>query len=142
MITKTAPSYPFSIFMAGSIEHAILHCQEYCDEEGYCVTVTPTTYVYRNGQEPGFIVGLINYPRFPSTPDEIFRIARDIADKLRLHLYQDSYSIQTPTETHWFSWRDECGLCGGSFTDEAHAMLSGDCPTEAMTPHSTMRKDM
>jgi hypothetical protein len=24
----------------------------------------------------------------------------------------------------------ECGLCGGSFDDERHVYLSGDCPTE------------
>ena len=134
MITKTAPSYPVSIFMAGDIDHAMHHCRAYCDDVGFCVTVTPTDYIYRDGQEDGFIVGLINYPRFPATPEQIFKIANEIADKLRRHLYQDSYSIQTPTETHWFSWRDEkevCGLCGGSFMDDAHTMLSGDCPTEA-----------
>ncbi len=134
MIAKTAPSYPVSIFMAGDIEHAIHHCRAYCDYVGFCVTVTPTTYVYTGGQEAGFIVGLINYPRFPATPEQIFKIANEIADKLRQQLFQDSYSIQTSTETHYFSWRNEpvdiCGLCEGSFTDDAHAMLSGDCPTE------------
>ncbi len=137
MITKTAPSYPVSIFMAGDIDHAIHHCAAYCDDVGFCVTVSPTTYVYTGGQEAGFIVGLINYPRYPATTDEIFRAAREIADKLRMHLYQDSYSIQTPTETHYFSWRNEpvdiCGLCDGSFSDDTHALRSGDCPTE-ITP--------
>ena len=42
-------------------------CQEYCNEVGLCVTVTPTTYVYKDGQEPGIVVGLIRYPRFPET---------------------------------------------------------------------------
>ena len=105
MITKTASSYPVSIFMAGDYIAAVDYCREYCNLNGYCVTVTPTEYVYAFGQEPGLIVGLINYPRFPATPDEIFKIACEIAEKLRQQLYQDSYSIQTPTETHWFSNR-------------------------------------
>jgi hypothetical protein len=37
----------------------------YCDRVGLCVTVTPTTFCYTNGREPGAILGLIHYPRFP-----------------------------------------------------------------------------
>jgi len=105
MITKTAQSYPISIFMAGDISRAVECCRAYCDEMGFCVTVTPTTYVYTSGQEAGFIVGLINYPRFPSRPDELLDRAVEVAEKLRDELHQDSFSIQTPTDTHWFSRR-------------------------------------
>lgn len=106
MKEETSPSFPVSIFMAGDIAKATEICRAYCDETGFCVTVTPTTYVYTRGQEAGFIVGLINYPRFPSDDDTITARAFDMADRLREALGQDSYSIQTPGETHFRSWRD------------------------------------
>ena len=52
--------------MAGDIEVARKVCHDFCDELGWCVTVTPTTYVYRGREEAGFIVGAINYARFPA----------------------------------------------------------------------------
>ena len=107
MIPQSAPSFPVSIFMAGDALEASKICREYCDEVGYCVTVTPTTYVYRDGEEGGFIVGLINYPRFPASPFEISSHAVRIADRLRERLGQDSYSIQYPNQTVWHSWRTD-----------------------------------
>lgn len=59
----SAPSCPVSIFIAGDFDEARDLCRAFCDEEGLCVTVTPTTYVYTGGEEDGVIVGLINYPR-------------------------------------------------------------------------------
>jgi hypothetical protein len=38
--------------------------------------------------------------------------------------------IDFPAWKEKWAAEDECGLCGGSFSDDAHAMLSGDCPTE------------
>ncbi len=38
-------------------------------------------------------VGLINYPRFPSTPEAIFERAVALADLLRDRLCQHSYSV-------------------------------------------------
>ena len=44
-------------------------CQEFCDSYKWCVTVTPTLFVYESGKlrgnEPGAIVGIMQYPRFP-----------------------------------------------------------------------------
>jgi hypothetical protein len=107
MIVKTAHSFPVSIFMAGDINHAQRVCSEHCDEVGLCVTLTPTTYVYTGGQEAGFVVGLINYPRFPQGPEELHSRALELGMRLRLALGQDSFSIQTNPQTTWFSWREE-----------------------------------
>ena len=46
-------------------------CKEYCDEVGLCVTFKLVEFLYINGDESGVEVGLINYPRFKSTPTEI-----------------------------------------------------------------------
>lgn len=105
MRQSTAPSYPVSIFIAGDYDKAREVCRAYCDETGFCVTVTATRYVYTDGEEAGVIVGLINYPRFPLPPDEMQDRAVTIADRLRLALGQESYSIQYPHRTVWHSWR-------------------------------------
>jgi hypothetical protein len=102
-----APSYPVSILMAGDCDAAKQICREYCDEVGLCVTVTPTSYVYTGRGDAGFIVGLINYPRFPASSFEIASRAVQLADRLRTKLGQESYSIQYPDQTVWHSWRGE-----------------------------------
>jgi hypothetical protein len=71
------------------------------------VTVTRTTYIYTGGEQDGVIVGLINYPRFPSEPVLIEDRAIWLAKELREALGQESFSVQTPTTTTWFSWRAE-----------------------------------
>lgn len=78
------------------IEEAEAICQEYCDEVSLCVTVTPTRFIYKKGNEPGCIVGLINYPRFPSTPEEIFDKAVNLANLLMIELGQFRVTIQAP----------------------------------------------
>lgn len=107
MFEKQCSSFPVSIFIAGNANLARQICQEYCDRVGFCVTVTETQYVYTNGKEPGVIIGLINYPRFPYTASEIIRRATTLGDMLRDHLGQQSYTIQTPVKTIWRSWREE-----------------------------------
>lgn len=105
----SAPSYPISIYMAGDYSKAVAICQRYCDAQGLCVTVEPCVYVYTGGQEDGVRVGLINYPRFPKTPDELDAIAQDLAWWLRLGLDQESFTIETPRAAHWHSWREAPG---------------------------------
>ena len=73
--------------------------QEYCDRVGLCVTVTETTFIYTKGREPGIIVGLINYPRFPKDPEDIKNIALDLANKLKHYCNQNRVSIVFPDET-------------------------------------------
>lgn len=100
-------SYPVFIFIAGDYAKALELCRAYCDETGFCVTVTPTAYVYTGGQEAGVIVGLINYPRFPSEPHAIWHRADELGKRLRVGLGQESYTIQAPDKTVWFSHRKE-----------------------------------
>lgn len=103
-------SYPVSIFIAGDYEAAHEACLAYCRDVGLCVTVTRTSYVYTGGAEGGVIVGLINYPRFPAEPRAIWWQAEQLAAHLRLMLRQDSYTIQAPDKTVWFSHRKEAEI--------------------------------
>lgn len=100
-----APSIRYDIFIAGDLAQAKQVCRKYCFEVGLCVTVEPVTYIYTGGEEEGVRIGLINYPRFPSTGEEIQKKARSLADLLMHRLCQHSYSIVGPDQTEWFSRR-------------------------------------
>lgn len=70
-----------------TVEMARKICQDYCNAVGLCVTLTETEFIYTDGNEHGCMVGLINYPRFPSTPEKILEHALAIA-KLLLDAYK------------------------------------------------------
>lgn len=123
MIRVECPSYPVQIFIATmgyardvSFDHAKAICDSFCEQVGLCVTVTATDFVYTGGWEPGVIVGLINYPRFPKAPAEIFDLAERLAADLCDGLHQQSYSIQAPDKTVWISHRsaDAQGIEAGT----------------------------
>ena len=105
--TEACAAYSVRIFMAGDYDAARVICRHFCDKEGLCVTVTPTSYVYTGGEEAGFIVESINYPRFPKQVGLIYAAAHELAEMLRAGLMQQSYTIQTPDAAFWFSWREE-----------------------------------
>lgn len=99
------PTIRFDIFIAGDFAQAKQACREYCYAVGLCVTVEAVTYIYTGGEEEGVRVGLINYPRFPASRDEIRYKAKELAEKLLDRLCQHSYSLVGPDETEWFSRR-------------------------------------
>jgi hypothetical protein len=104
------PSYPVSIFIATGFarpDQVRRMVRDHCDNVGLCVTVTETRYCYTRGEESGVIVGLINYPRFPSSPATIWQRAEELAAELCTGLNQQSYTIQAPDKTVWFSHRKE-----------------------------------
>lgn len=102
---KSAETIRFDIFMAGDIAQAKQVCREYCFKIGLCVTVEPTTYIYTDGEEEGFRIGLINYPRFPSSATVLSAAAKGLANLLMERLCQHSYSIVGPNKSEWTSRR-------------------------------------
>lgn len=101
MNPTTCPTAWARIYMAGVLSDAERVCREYCFNVGACVTVTPTNYIYSGGQESGFIVGLINYPRFPATQEAILSRANVLARMLADALHQRSWTVETPEATTW-----------------------------------------
>jgi hypothetical protein len=89
--------------MAGDITQAKQVCREYCWEVGLCVTIEPTTYIYTAGEEEGFRVRLINYPRFPNNYDGLRARAVALAARLAIKCCQRSYTIAGPDTTEWFT---------------------------------------
>lgn len=67
--------------------------QEHVDKVGLAVTFTPTIFIYSGGNEPGLIIGLINYPRFPKSNEQIEDIAIVLAQKLKETYGQDRVTI-------------------------------------------------
>jgi hypothetical protein len=107
-VLSKVESYSASIYVGlkerdSGITHQLYElnalCQEYVDKKGLCVTVTPTYFMYTDGNEPGAIVGLINYPRFPSSPEIIKETAIELASIILNKLDQYRISIDLPGET-------------------------------------------
>ncbi|MGV8955741.1 MAG: hypothetical protein ACOH2M_31900 [Cypionkella sp.] len=107
MKVTVAPTIRFDIFIAGDADQAKQVCREHCFAVGLCVTVEPVSYIYTGGEEAGIRVGLINYPRFPTT----FQALKNRADALGLllmeRLLQHSFCVIGPGETTWYSRRPE-----------------------------------
>lgn len=81
------------VFMAGDVEHAKQVTRRWCKESPCCVTVTPTTFIYRGGEESGFVIGFRNYPRFPNDSHTLRRMAAELAELIREQSGQDSYMV-------------------------------------------------
>lgn len=116
MTITTVPTFTANIYVGYKhrptgelIQESVVRSaiQGYVDAAGLCVTFTPTSYIYTNGNELGVIVGLINYPRFPSTPEVIREHALAIAEMLLTVCRQFKVSVVMPDETVMLSSAEE-----------------------------------
>jgi hypothetical protein len=105
MKTLTAPTYWARIYLSGPIDVARQVCRAECLREGLCVTIEPTTFIYTGGEEAGYVVGLVNYPRFPASGDEISARADALAVALLVATHQHSALVATPDATVWHTLR-------------------------------------
>ena len=99
-------TFTAEIHIAGDISRIREICGDYC-ESGFCVSITPTEYVYTYGREAGAIVGIINYPRFPRTSDQIKSKALELAEIIIIGAHQGSCSVVCTDETFFISRRSE-----------------------------------
>lgn len=107
MKSTTLPTYTIRLYLSGPIEVAKQLIREHVKVYPQCVTVEPTTFLYTGGEEQGYVVGLVNYPRFPSTPKALDIFARDLAWRLLAGTHQHSALIVTPAETTWITDRKD-----------------------------------
>lgn len=105
MFTKQTDTYEAKIYIAGAIEVAKQVIREEC-LKGLCVTIEPTHYIYTQGEEVGYVVGLINYPRFPASNEDIYSQAVALGMKLLMETYQGSFTIVATDKTEFFSIRE------------------------------------
>ncbi|RMP39858.1 MULTISPECIES: hypothetical protein [Pseudomonas] len=105
MNSRNTETYWIELHLSGPIEVAKQVIRAECLRQGLCVTIQPTTFVYTGGEESGYTVGLLNYPRFPSTPIDLESRARALMDLLLSATYQHSALMVTPSVTEWITNR-------------------------------------
>lgn len=112
MVGTEYPKIPYPKPVTICVKKSIYEiCQEYVtkvkdeseDNIGLCVTITPTCYEYPGGWENGFIVGLINYPRFPSSNKHLIDHSLKLAEVLMKEFEQLRVSVVTPDKTYMLS---------------------------------------
>lgn len=99
-----AATHRVDIHIAGSRAAAIEACREFC-LRGLCVSIAEEDFVFTGGMESGVRIGLINYPRFPKSREDIFSVAVELAQFLIERLHQQSCSVVGDTSTVWLSRR-------------------------------------
>lgn len=103
----TEPTCVITVYVAGDYQAARASLRRQCFEDGLCVTVMPTTFVYTGGAEEGVAVGFVNYPRFPTTFEALKSRAIQVAERLMVDLCQWSALVVTPENTVWLNNRPE-----------------------------------
>lgn len=93
------------IYIAGPIEVAKQLLRAEVLREGLCVTIEPTLFIYTGGEEAGYVVGLVNYPRFPRPQSEIHDRAMGILLLLLDGTFQHSAMLMEPLASVWVSKR-------------------------------------
>lgn len=98
---KQVPTYTVQLYIGGNIEEAKRQLNMICYLEGLCVTIEPTTFIYTGGTEQGMVIGFVNYPRFPKTPETIWNLAVEIAHILIPALNQKTALLVAMDRTAW-----------------------------------------
>jgi len=102
---KQVESYWCKIYIAGDYQEIKTLCRQFCFDFPFCVTITPTTYIYQGGAEDGAEIGIISYAKFPKLKKQLFDIASELAGKIMERESQWCYTILTPSKSVWFSRR-------------------------------------
>ncbi len=106
MQIKTSTTYQIELFLSGPVEVAKQILRRKCYEQGMCVTIEPTTFIYTGGEEAGYKIGLLNYPRFPKNPKELKQTANELLHLLIEETHQHSGLMVSPEETIWITRRE------------------------------------
>lgn len=106
MNERICESYKVKLYLSGSYDDAIRACRQYVNDVGLCVTVERADYVYSYGMESGVVVGLLNYPRFPATKDQVYKKAEGLAIYLKRELCQSSVLIDDGETAKWLTTRE------------------------------------
>jgi hypothetical protein len=96
-------TYNVKIYLSGPIEVAKQIIREHLFEHPLCVTIDPTTFIYMGGEETGYVVGLLNYPKFPTAPNELAIRASMLAILLLEKTFQRTALVVTPEQTTWIT---------------------------------------
>ena len=107
MIERECPTLRYQLYLSGPIEIAKQVIRRECLREGLCVTIEPAMFIYTGGEETGYVVGLLNYPRFPSDELKLRQRARDLMLLLLEETFQESALLIGPSTTEWVTKRKQ-----------------------------------
>jgi len=99
MRTETTDTYWTRIYMAGDVSHAKIVLRKYLFENPGCVNISASDYIYTGGEETGFVVEYINYPKFPKCNTELLVEANVLANHLMAELGQRSCTVMNPEKS-------------------------------------------
>lgn len=99
---KEVKTFWCKIYISGSREIIEQICRREC-LRGLCVNIKETKFIYTGGEEVGVEIGLINYPRFPTTAEDLWLDAVGLAINLLSETYQKSALVMSPTLTSWIT---------------------------------------
>lgn len=102
MLTQECSSFWARIYIAGPINIAEQIVREFV-MQGACVNIYQNKYIYTGGEELGYVVEFINYPRFLSSEERILENCIALADKLLDKTFQKSYTVVTPNKSYFKS---------------------------------------
>jgi hypothetical protein len=93
--------------MAGDFNTAKQTCRKFCVSHNLCVNIFETDYIYRCGEEIGFCVEIINYPKYVEDDNVLENNANLLAKELMVDCSQKSYTIMLKDKTKYCSREDE-----------------------------------
>jgi hypothetical protein len=105
MVITSVSTYRAQIWIAGDYDQARQQVREFCLAEGFCATVTATTFIYTGGEEAGVCVGCLDYPRLPVGAEKLWDQASRLATLLMHRMCQHSVLICADDKTEWLSRR-------------------------------------
>jgi hypothetical protein len=106
MKTDVAKTHVIRLYLSGPIEVAKHAIRADTLRVGLCVTIEPTLFIYTGGEETGYVVGLLNYPRFPCDSKSLEDRARDLMQKLLAATHQHSALMVAPEFSEWVTIRE------------------------------------
>lgn len=87
------------IYMGGDYNVARSVTKKYLFDHPGCVNMYKVDYIYTGGEEAGFCVEYINYPKFPKNAMTLILNAEELARLLMRELGERTCSIQHPDGT-------------------------------------------
>lgn len=97
--------YAVDIYLGLGVKDGLLNTdhvkrviKKFCDDEKIGLSYHANFFIYPNGEEPGLVLHLINYPRFPDTNENILKKAVKLAEMLKKECEQERVIIETPDE--------------------------------------------
>lgn len=99
------PGWNASVYVAGNYNTSEMVLRDICFPSGLCVTIEKVKYIFGGGAEDGVRVGLIQYPKFPESIENLMGKAELIGKKLCEANYQFSFSIVSNSKNVYYSRR-------------------------------------